>query len=269
MVAANLDGNFNTDGELGLWSTSTSGAPGAAITVSGGYLNATMGLQTSGKYRADIWYNIGLSTGNDITLNTTNNVLMAIKFKGKRPNLGAIKFEMTGVSPDNTTVLFNIADWNKGFANGSFTDANGDVTYYFNLALNPLFTGGDLNFRRLHFTIADSPTETSYKVDWIATFPDTAAIEAYLGISLGVNNNQIANNDLKIYPNPSIGNSFNLDLGNSSSESNNVKIYDLLGKLVLEKDFAASASIQVNHNLIPGVYIVKVNNTTNIKLVIK
>lgn len=264
-IGGTLDGNF-TNVVTG-WTTADSGA---SASVSGGFWNMSMGLQSNGKYRGDIWYNLAGNSGNYITLNSTNDAYIAIKFKGARPS-GALKFEMNRSTGPTTNAWDNTA-WNSGSPDGSFTDSNGDKTYYFKLTNDADFAGGNLTYRMLHLIVADNPvTETSYKVDWIATFDSTAAIETYVtATTLGVNDYQVGN-DVSIYPNPSNENSFNLDLGNLLSESNvNVKIYNLLGQLVLENNILpTSSTIQINHNLKTGLYLVMVNNKANIKLMVK
>lgn len=262
-VGSSVDGNFNTDGDLGNWSVQNS----AVATVSGGLLNVTMGASgTPTKYRGDIWYNFAGTAENNITLNSTNDAYIAVKFKGTRPD-ATFKFEMQRVTPE-TTLVWDNTSWNS--TDGAFTDTNGDITYYFSLTKDVDFTGGDLSYNKLHFVIADNVISTSYQVDWIATFPSTEAIEAYISTTLGVNDYKIGSKSMKIYPNPSSGNSFNIELENSYSNSKiNVKVFDLLGKLVLQNDFASKSTIQVNHNLKSGIYIVKVNDTNNTKLIIK
>lgn len=267
LVGTSLDGNFNTSGNPGFWSTQNAGATG---TVSGGNLNMTMALQGNGKYRADIWYNYSGVAANDIILNSTNDAYLAIKFRGVRPAGGSLKFEMLRVISGSSTAWDN-SSWNTA-PDGSFTDANGDTIYYFQLTKDTDFTGGNLTYRTLHIIVADSPTTSTYSVDWIATFVSTAAIQTYMTATLATNDYQIGSNDLMIYPNPSNGNSFNLDLGNllSGSDIKNVKIYNFLGQLVQENNLTSNSStIQVNHNLKAGVYLVKVNNKANVKLVVK
>ncbi|MEL0455897.1 T9SS type A sorting domain-containing protein [Flavobacteriaceae bacterium SZ-1-7] len=71
-----------------------------------------------------------------------------------------------------------------------------------------------------------------------------------------------------VFPNPSNGDSFKIAL-NSFEGSVNVKVYSILGKELLNKDFANSKTIEVNHQLNSGLYIVKVNDKATAKLVVK
>ena len=78
--------------------------------------------------------------------------------------------------------------------------------------------------------------------------------------------------EFKIYPNPSTNNAFNLNLGNSYSKSNvNIKVFNILGELFVNKDYSldANKSVNVSHDLASGIYLVKVDNTTVRKLILK
>ncbi|WP_370477321.1 T9SS type A sorting domain-containing protein [Tamlana flava] len=80
---------------------------------------------------------------------------------------------------------------------------------------------------------------------------------------------ELNKNTFKVFPNPSNGSSFKIVL-NSIESSVNVKVYSVLGKVVLNKDFALSSkTIEVNQNLNSGIYIVKVNNKDSSKLIVK
>ncbi|WP_370479234.1 T9SS type A sorting domain-containing protein [Tamlana flava] len=72
----------------------------------------------------------------------------------------------------------------------------------------------------------------------------------------------------RVFPNPSNGDSFKIAV-NSFEGSVNVKVYSILGKEVLNKDFANAKTIEVNHELNAGLYIVKVNDKATAKLVVK
>lgn len=263
-VGATLDGNFNTDGNFGQWSVQSTGSSG---TVSGGYLNATMGLQTNSKYRADIWYNFSSVATNDMTLNTTNHAYLAIKFKGSRPD-GSIKLELQRNA--GGTIVWDNTVWNGGSADGNFTDTNGDIVYYFNLTKDPDFTGGDLTYRRIHILVADAVINTSYQVDWIASFADTAAIQAYMSSSLGINKVGKENKKLALYPNPSTGGSFTIQLdANTLEPTVSIKIYQMNGSLVKEiKQDIDTETIQIQHGLPKGAYLLQVNGGASSKLIV-
>lgn len=111
--------------------------------------------------------------------------------------------------------------------------------------------------------IADiSSAETDYSVDWVASFASVAELNA----TLGVNTNNIEKNIFSIYPNPSTEKFFNIDLNGYTNDRAVVKVYNLLGNLVLEKTLNTSYT-RVDHNLGTGVYIVKVDNNTT-KLIV-
>jgi hypothetical protein len=70
---------------------------------------------------------------------------------------------------------------------------------------------------------------------------------------------QVYDEDLRIYPNPA---SSILNISGTEAQKLHCKLYSMMGKKVLEKDFwGASASMQIS-NLEAGAYILKVNNQT-------
>jgi len=87
---------------------------------------------------------------------------------------------------------------------------------------------------------------------------------------LGVNDFNIKN-AYKLYPNPSNGGDFSIKLDNSKFGSSvNVKVYDILGKMVLNNDFdTKSNTIEVKQNLKSGLYLVRLDNVATTRLIVK
>jgi Concanavalin A-like lectin/glucanases superfamily/Secretion system C-terminal sorting domain/Calcineurin-like phosphoesterase len=80
------------------------------------------------------------------------------------------------------------------------------------------------------------------------------------------------NNGIKIYPNPASGNSFRISFDKTSNGKVDVSVYDMSGRLHLQKQYGSSNNIMVDHRLSPGVYIVKIvteKSSENKKLIIK
>jgi Concanavalin A-like lectin/glucanases superfamily/Secretion system C-terminal sorting domain len=77
---------------------------------------------------------------------------------------------------------------------------------------------------------------------------------------------------IAIYPNPARGKSFGIHLNNPGIGKVNVIVYDMHGRLHLQRQYEGVNDIIIDHHLSPGVYIVKVktrNITENRKLVIQ
>ena len=111
----------------------------------------------------------------------------------------------------------------------------------------------------------DTHPELKFQIDYIRTITKAAYT------TLAVESNKLKS-EFKIYPNPSTNNTFNLNLGNSYSKSNvNIKVFNILGELFVNKDYSldASKSVNVSHDLASGIYLVKVDNTTVRKLIVK
>ena len=78
-------------------------------------------------------------------------------------------------------------------------------------------------------------------------------------------------NAYKLYPNPSNGGDFTIKLDNSKFGSTvNVKVYDILGKMVLNNDFdTKSNTVEVKQNLRSGMYFVRLDNIATTRLIVK
>lgn len=243
-----LSYHFNTDGNAESWITPTAGA---TATVSGGAMTITPGLQGSGPARrGDLQHSGGE------TLHAGDYPILAIRFN--KP------------ATCNVTLDTNLGKY-KNFQNNWDGVINGNIYYYdlrntFGTA-NVLSTTAGTTLTTFQFKIADiTSAEANYSIDWVATFPDKTALDAYVA-SLGVNDIRFQTGGLKVYPNPSTAKFFNIDLKDYANDTVEVKVYDLLGKVVLEKTLKDATS-KIDHNLSPGVYIVKVGNSA-VKLVVQ
>lgn len=155
---------------MGNWVTNSTNS---SSTVSGGHLNVTMGLQTNAKYRGDIWYNFSGNAANNLTLNPANDVYLAVKFIGDRPN-GALKMEF------NTGSAWFNTQWSGGSADGNLSTTSNNKIYYFRLTKDANYTGSAITLNKLHFILADAMVAPfSYVVDWIGTFTSLADLTAY------------------------------------------------------------------------------------------
>jgi hypothetical protein len=77
---------------------------------------------------------------------------------------------------------------------------------------------------------------------------------------------------VQLYPNPATDRSFQIRINDLNTNKIFVSIYDMNGKLHLQKQYGSANNLVVDHHLDPGVYIVKIvseNFTENKKLVIK
>ncbi|WP_370480310.1 PKD domain-containing protein [Tamlana flava] len=88
-------------------------------------------------------------------------------------------------------------------------------------------------------------------------------------LSLGSTKYDPLSTGIKVYPNPSQGHSFKILL-NSVESKVHVKMYSILGRLVLDQDFnPSSKTIEIKQPLISGLYIIKVNDIGLAKLIVK
>ena len=86
-------------------------------------------------------------------------------------------------------------------------------------------------------------------------------------LSVGINEIPVASGDLLIYPNPNNG-SFTLSFTNNGNAESSIKIYNLAGQVVLEKQVSQSAGLNtINFDISTysqGMYILQLA-TTNAK----
>lgn len=228
---------FNTDGNAENWVAVTSGA---SIAVSGGQMNVTMAL-ISGKNRADIRH-----TGGE-TVNSTYPII-------------AIKFNKPATA--NVFLDTNLGSYRNGANKWTGVLGTANDIYYFDLAAfgfgaNNTMITAETVLTTFQFKVADVTSgETSYSVDWIESFASLAELQA----TLGVESKSFQAKVLNVYPNPSTGKFFNIDLNGYSKDVVAVKVYNMLGNLVLEKTVNATTT-RIDNSLSTGVYIVKVENS--------
>ncbi|MFI1743265.1 T9SS type A sorting domain-containing protein [Thalassobellus sediminis] len=239
--------------------------PNGTSSVSGGHLIVTMGDQGNGKYRADL-----KNDNATYTINSTTDKIIAVKFIGDKPATGAFKVELR----NETAGAWMNNGGGKYNPTGSITTAKGNLIYYFDFSGDANYTTGDISISRIGFTIADVVDPTNYTIDWVASFIDVTALEAYKDTmddgasdddeTLGVNDVLVKNKTLKLYPNPSVNNSFNINLETGFlKETTEVKVYSIIGELVLQKQLKTNSKLTtINHNLKSGMYLVMIENRT-------
>lgn len=243
--------------------------PAGNFIINSGNLEVSMGSQNNpftGNYRADLQF----IASTNYTINYTADKIFAIKFIGDRPDgsVNGFKLELHNATDNN---------WiNKGGARyartGSVLTTSGDNIYYFDFSTDPNYVDGDLEIDKINLIVADVTGSPNYTVDWIATFLDVAALEAYKDTeddtALGVEDFKV-NNTFKMFPNPS-GNEVSIEINQVYvKENSSVKIYNILGGLVYDKPVNYKERIlKINHNLKSGIYLVKVGKQTG-KLLVK
>lgn len=229
--------------------------------MSGGHLDVVMGDQGNGKYRADLKF----EAGTNYTINSTTDRIMAVKFIGDKPATGSFKMELRN-DTDGNWINNGGSRYNSA---GSTTTTAGNMIYYFDFSGDTNYTVGDKEINKIFFVIADVVDPTDYIVDWVASFAD---LEAYKdtkddgptdteGTILGVNDVIVEASRIKIFPNPSADNMFNIKFNGSLEGVTSLKIYNILGGLVLEKKISGnSKNMIINHNLKTGIHLVKVGS---------
>ena len=103
------------------------------------------------------------------------------------------------------------------------------------------------------------------------SYANIAEIEMYGTVETVSSTKKITMRDVKVYPNPSRGGNINIDLEDLNVDSKvNVKMFDLVGKMVLNREFDASLkTIEINQNLEPGIYFLQIDNSASSKFIVK
>lgn len=155
---------FMKDGDNDGWEPQQA----APSTVAGGALNVTF-PQASGNKRSDLSQKRTLP----VVIHTGTYPIIAMKF----------------TKPEGARVTFdtNLGAFGNGF-NKYATDFATKNVYYWDMSATGFGTGAprpdeQINFTTFQFKIADIPQAdpaTGYKVEWIRTFPDKAALTAFV-----------------------------------------------------------------------------------------
>ena len=119
-------------------------AYGDTYVVEDGHLYCNMALQSNSSYRGDLKFNNGNNSDINFTLDPAEDVYLAIKFIGSRPN-GSLKMEF-----NDGTQWFN-KKWNGGKPS-SIETVGGNYIYYFLLSSDDNYIGNSINVRRMNFT---------------------------------------------------------------------------------------------------------------------
>jgi hypothetical protein len=252
-----LNSNFTYSNDC--WNAVTTNA---SAVVQSDRLVVTTATQTNGTLRGDIRRN-GI-----VSLYPTTYPIVAVKMK----------------KPTTCNFIFDTNLGSYGNGSNKWTGKVGDSIYYYNLTQTGFGSGGTMlsttsptTLTTFQFKVADiSSGETSYPVEWVKTFKSLSDVNAYSGgrmatVSPAVPETTV--NQLMIYPNPVLGNSFYIKLDNGLlNEAVQVKMYNMYGKLVLQKLVAGRAGvleIKFDKALATGVYTVQLNDRQAVKLLIE
>ncbi|UWY27968.1 endonuclease [Flavobacterium sp. TR2] len=219
---------------------------GASVNLSA----YTIKKQTNG---AGSW-----STG----LALTGNLATGSKFVIVNSSMSSSCFSTSAanISTAATELTFNGNDAVGLFKNGVLIDIIGT------------FNGGTANFAidvtlRRKSTVTSPSTTFNLSAQWDSYSQDTCNNLASKMVQAPEIEEEIAADEISIYPNPSNGN-FDINPGNTD-DPYSVEIFSFSGQKVFEKQNTTSPEVSV-HNLSTGIYIIKITkgNKTAFKKVI-
>ena len=184
---------------------------------------------------------------------------------------------MTQYNETNSTLLLSIDNPDIGFtfqANTPSIQVTRQVTLQGNWSLSSTYSGiqilsANATSTVVQFTLVDGLAKEVVLQKVIAarrksdTITNTVAVSAN-NILYNPNN---PSSDFILYPNPA-NNILNIELNSSDDTLKNIKIIDLNGRIVLEKNSQSDKKLIVHtDNLSPGIYIIQ--GTTNADVVLK
>ena len=149
----------------------------SSAEVSNGHLHVTM-PENNGKYRADFSFGAD-NNENPLTLSTTDDKILAIKFIGERPQAN-FTFEVRVKKEDGSLTWMN-TKWKNNAGMKSVLTASNNNIYYIDLSADDQFAaqGASAIVPRINVKVADNTTEPhEYTLDWIKTYPSVEALEA-------------------------------------------------------------------------------------------
>lgn len=165
-LVQNFSQTFTTDGDPGLFTCE--GCPTQITVADGKYSIASAGSR-------DLRWNNSSDNSNDVLLNPTEDVFLAVKYVGSNPNpeSGNDELQYRDVT----------ATWKtKIIATETFaTDAGNEVTYFELVSGDIAYTGDSYTMNR--FNVFHRSAESPYVVDWLATFTSVDDIKAAAALS--------------------------------------------------------------------------------------
>ncbi len=147
---------------------------------------------------------------------------------------------------DGGIARFNFPNINLADSNSNEPASHGYVQYKIKLK-NSVIAGMHLRNTAYIYFDFNSPVATN------------TVVSNVMDLS-GINSLYKSEDAINIYPNPTTG-EFNLSFANHIGEKAALKIYNLLGENIFEKQFIVSSSLKINHaeiNFHKGIYVVEV-----------
>lgn len=114
--------------------------------------------------------------------------------------------------------------------------------------------------------------EGVYEVQLIvfhATCSDTFSLQIEVTNTANITTHTALEKEISLYPNPNKG---NFILANNTNQSMDFSVYDAMGKMVFQGDVSSSGKTNLDLNLLPGVYMVNLNQNgtvVNKKMVVR
>ena len=202
---------------------------------------------TTPMYNVNGDVNVTLNTDNTVTLDLGSNFTTAAG-----PDV-RVYFINQGALTDNqlkTTLIANIENIMFGLVSSSTVNQNGAKTFTV-----PIPQGRDITqYNKVLFYCLN------FNKLW-----DFGSIEPFSNSNCTVlSTNKFENNTFSMYPNPA-NNSIKITI-DSGFEPENLKVYNILGKLILSKNIDFKNSIDIS-TFSEGIYIVEISNKQNEKII--
>jgi len=193
--------------------------------------------------------------GNDLDVVASSGATIINKYPVKiESNSNSVYFSVSGGRGYVPLTITNVSDYTKPAlyqkVNGSWQKIN--QSFYGNDFWQTDYNASTGKWDITYNVNLDSPNDVRQTLDFRFEVAD---------ISTAIDHPQKNNPDFKIYPNPTDSGSFNIEFAEMNYPGQTkVKIVDMLGRSVFEKNYSKETNIQVQTNLPVGFYFVLVNN---------
>ena len=201
----------------------------------------------------------------NFTYTVTANTVLEFDYKStSQGEIHGIGFDNNlGISSNKTFRLYGVQNWGIG----TFDNYSGTAWKSYKITVGDFYTG---NMNYLFFVndhdVANPSANGSFRN--IKVYEENTTNGGRLATNETIQNNLSVEEkpefDIQIYPNPA-QNKFYVNTGISSG-ANHIKVYNLMGELILETQLKDGGAIDIS-SYKTGIYLVNVNNSITKRLV--
>ena len=174
------------------------------------------------------------------------------------------------MTPTTTAAIYWIRNDNQNYSEAMHLDfpVNASETNYteykINMSANAEWTG---TIKQIRVDFTQTASSGNVNIDYVALDND--------GVITGINEQNINDNFIKIYPNPIVDNSFYIEFNNSSiDKTGNIELLNMQGEILLNQPLTGETKeyFSFKNKISSGIYLLKYYDEKNLiikKIIIK